>query len=243
LGSHKNKEGSIYLNPQSWSVISGAASQEQAQSAMDAVEKHLECDYGLALFAPAFGKLGPNPIYEGGLFNPGQKENASIFNHTQPWAVIADCILGNGNRAYKHYHAFMPSRFNDIAEIRQLEPYVHCQGTNSQFSPRCGSGGLPWLTGTVSWSYFAATQYILGIRPVYEGICIDPCIPANWQGFSVRRVFRGNILNIKVENPQGVQKGVKQIMLNGQEIEGNIIPANKLQKQNEIKVLLRENNK
>lgn len=238
LGSHKNKQGSIYLNPQSWSVISGAASREQAQSAMDAVEKHLECDYGLALFAPAFGKLGPNPIYGGGLFNPGQKENASIFNHTQPWAVIADCILGNGNRAYKHYRSFMPSRFNDIAEIRQLEPFVHCQGTNSQFSPRCGTGGLPWLTGTVSWSYFTATQYILGIRPVYEGICIDPCVPANWPGYSVRRYFRGKTLNIKVENPRSVQKGVKHVILNGQKIEANIIAENKLQKQNEIEVLM-----
>jgi N,N'-diacetylchitobiose phosphorylase len=239
LGSRQNKEGSIFLNPQSWAVISGAATDEQARSAMNAVEEHLATDYGIALLAPPFGKVDPdNAIYVGALFNPGQKENAVIFNHTQSWAVMADCILGNGDRAYKHYRAYMPSRFNESAEVRQVEPYVHCQGTNSQFSPRHGAGGLPWLTGTVSWSYYAATQYILGIQPEYEGLRIDPCIPADWKGFSVRRVFRGKVLDIQVENPNGVQKGVSHVTLNGERIEGNLIAADRMQDENDVLVVM-----
>jgi N,N'-diacetylchitobiose phosphorylase len=235
LGSRQNKEGSIYLNPQSWAVISGAATDEQARSAMDAVEAHLASDYGIALLAPPFGKVDPdNAIYIGALFNPGQKENAAVFNHTQSWAVIADCILGNGDRAYRHYRSYMPSRFNAIAEVRQVEPYVHCQGTNSQFSPRHGAGGLPWLTGTVSWSYYTATQYILGIRPEHGGLRIDPCIPADWSEFSVRRTFRGKVLDIQIDNAAGVQKGVSHVILNGERIEGNLITADRMQDENKV---------
>jgi cellobiose phosphorylase len=224
------------LNSQSWAVISGAATEEQARSAMEAVETHLVGDYGIALFAPSFGEA--SPLYGGALFNPGQKENAAVFNHTQSWAVIADCILGNGDRAYRHYRAYMPSRFNDIAEVRQVEPYVHCQGTNSQFSPRHGAGGLSWLTGTVSWSYYTATQYILGIRPEIGGLRIDPCIPADWEGFSVRRAFRGKVLDIRVDNTAGVQRGVSHILLNGERVEGNLIAADKMQDENDVVVVM-----
>jgi cellobiose phosphorylase len=132
----------------------------------------------------------------------------------------------------------MPSRFNAIAEVRQVEPYVHCQGTNSQFSPRHGAGGLPWLTGTVSWSYYTATQYILGIRPEVAGLRIDPCIPADWEGFSVRRVFRGKELDIRVDNSAGVQKGVARVTLNGEWIEGNLIPADRMRDENQAVVVM-----
>ncbi len=236
LGSRQNEEGSIFLNSQSWAVISGAATPEQARLAMDAVEKHLASEYGVALFAPPFSK--GSPLYGGSLYNPGQKENAAIFNHTQSWAVIADCLLGNGARAYRNYRAYMPARFNDMAEVRQVEPYVHCQGTNSRFSPRFGAGGLPWLTGTVAWSYYTATQYILGIRPEYAGLRIDPCIPADWEGFSVRRVFRGNVLNIRVENPHGVQRGVARVIHNGEELASNLIPVDKMRDENDIVVTM-----
>lgn len=237
LGSRQNEEGRIFLNSQSWAVISGVALPEQARRAMDAVEEHLASEYGLALFAPPFGK--GNPLYGGSLYNPGQKENAAIFNHTQSWAVIADCILGNGDRAYRHYRAYMPARFNDIAEVRQVEPYVHCQGTNSQFSLRFGAGGLPWLTGTVAWSYYTATQYILGVRPEVGGLRIDPCIPADWPGFSVRRIFRGKALDIRVENPDGVQRGVARLVLNGEELADNLIPVEKMRDENKVVVVMR----
>jgi len=236
LGSRQNEEGRIFLNSQSWAVISGAATSEQARMAMDAVEEHLASEYGLALFAPPFSK--GSPLYGGALYNPGQKENAAIFNHTQAWAVIADCILGNGNRAYRNYRAYMPARFNDIAEVRQVEPYVHCQSTNSQFSPRFGTGGLPWLTGTVAWSYHAATHYVLGIRPEVDGLRVDPCIPADWPGFSVRRVFRGKVLNIHVENPEGVQKGVARLVLNGEEMGSNLIPVDRMRDKNDVLVVM-----
>jgi N,N'-diacetylchitobiose phosphorylase len=243
VGSRQNEAGRIFLNPQSWSVISGAATEEQARSAMDAVEEHLATEYGIALLAPAYGRVeSGDPIYGGALFNPGQKENAAIFNHTQSWAVMADCILGNGDRAYRHYRSYMPSRFNDIAEVRQVEPYVHCQGTNSQFSPRHGAGGLPWLTGTVSWSYYTATQYILGIRAEAAGLRIDPCIPADWEGFSVRRVFRGKVLDIRVDNVAGVQRGVVRVTLNGERVEGNLIAADRMQNENQVVVVMGEDN-
>jgi N,N'-diacetylchitobiose phosphorylase len=240
LGSRQNEAGRIFLNSQSWAVISGAATDEQARSAMDAVEEHLVSDYGIALFAPPFREA--SPLYGGALFNPGQKENAAVFNHTQSWAVMADCMLGHGERAYRHYRSYMPSRFNEIAQVRQVEPYVHCQGTNSQFSPRHGTGGLPWLTGTVSWSYYTATQYILGVRPEIEGLRIDPCIPADWRGFSVRRFFRGKVLDIQVDNTAGVQKGVSHIILNGERIDGNLIAADKMQDENKVMVVMGEGN-
>ena len=151
---------------------------------------------------------------------------------------MADCRLGNGDRAYRYYRAYMPSRFNDEPEVRGIEPYVHCQSTHSRFSERFGSSCLPWLSGTASWSYYAATQHILGIRPEEGGLRIDPCIPSEWKGFSVRRLFRGRQLNITVENPEGVEKGVAKVVLNGESIEGDLIFPDSLQEENEVRVVM-----
>jgi len=168
------------------------------------------------------------------LFNQGMKENASIFSHTQGWAIMAETLLGNGTQAYKYYRAFMPAAFNSKAEIRQIEPYVNCQFTHSKYSPHFGASRLPWLTGAATWSYFSATQNILGIQPDYDGLVIDPCIPANWPHFFVSRRFRGKILNITVMNPDGVQKGIKQVTLNDQKIAGNLIFESEMQDINEV---------
>jgi N,N'-diacetylchitobiose phosphorylase len=237
IGSSQNGEGSIFLNPQSWAVLSGAATEGQARSAMDAVEEHLATVYGLVLCAPPFKEVDYH-VVRAVLFNPGEKENGSIFSHTQSWAVMADCLLGNGDRAYRHYRAYMPARFNDRPETREIEPYVHCQSTSSKFSHRPGMSHIPWLSGTASWSSFAATQYILGIRPEVEGLRIDPCIPSGWEAFSVRRAFRGKVLNIKVQNPTGVQKGVSKVVLNREEIEGNLIPVDRMRDENDVTVML-----
>jgi len=130
----------------------------------------------------------------------------------------------------------MPAAFNTKAEIRQIEPYVNCQFTHSKYSPRFGASRLPWLTGAATWSYYTATQYILGIQPDYDGLRIDPCIPADWSEFFVSRRFRGKMLNISVKNPKGVQKGIKQIIINKQKITGNIIFDDQLKDMNEISV-------
>lgn len=238
FGSKENDEGSIFLNPQSWSIISGHSTQEQAEKAMNAVRERLSTDYGIMLCDPPFEKTDPD-IIKAVLFNKGMKENASIFCHTQGWAIMAETVMGNGDQAYKYFRAFMPAAYNTKAEIRQIEPYVYCQSTQSKYSPRYGASRLPWLSGSATWAYYSATQYILGIQPDYLGLKIDPCIPSSWKEFSVRRKFRKKIFNIKIQNDSGVQKGVKRIVINGEEIEDNFIPLNMMKENNNVLVVMR----
>ncbi len=235
LGSKDNKYGSIYLNPQSWAVLSGHAVNQRAEQVMDQVNKHLATDYGIMLCAPPYENIYCGVI-RSILFNKGSKENVRVFNHTQGWAIMAETILGHGDRAFEYFRNYMPASFNDKAEIRGIEPYVYSQYTHSKYSPRYGTSRVPWLTGAASWAYYAATQYILGIRPDYKGLRIDPCIPTYWKEFAVVRRFRNKTLNIKVINTSGVQKGVKKITLNGQSIEGNLLPASKMKKENDVVV-------
>jgi N,N'-diacetylchitobiose phosphorylase len=235
IGSKENEEGFIWLNPQSWSVISGHASREQRGKAMKAVRKHLATDHGVMIVTPPFEKTD-HRVVKASLFNKGMKENASIFCHTQGWAITAEAMLGNGNQAYKYFRAFMPAAYNMRAEVRQIEPYVYCQFTHSKYSPRYGASRLPWLSGSAAWAYYVATQHILGIQPDYEGLRIDPCIPSSWKEFSVKREFRNKILDVKIQNKKGVQKGVKKIVLNGEDIEGNFIPFSKMKKNNTVLV-------
>jgi cellobiose phosphorylase len=235
IGSHESKQGSIYLGPQSWSVISGHADKNRAQQAMTSVNKKLATDYGLMLCSPPYENI-PCAEIRSVVFNKGVKENCGIFNHTQGWAIMAETMLGHGDRAFKYFRSSMPASFNDKAEIRGSEPYVYSQYTHSIYSERCGASRVPWLTGAAAWAYYAATQYILGIRPDYKGLLIDPCIPANWKEFTAVRRFRNKTLNIKVVNPNGVQKGVKKITLNGEVLAGNLIPVSKMKKKNEVLV-------
>jgi cellobiose phosphorylase len=172
------------------------------------------------------------------VFNTGIKENAGIFNHTQGWGVMAECILGNGDRAYEYYRAAMPAAYNDRAEIRQSEPYVQGQTTYSTYSPRPGNTRTSWLTGAAAWAYFSATQYILGVRPEVDGLRIDPCIPSDWDGFQVERRFRDKLVKITVTNPNGVCQGVKSVTLNDEPLPDNLIPADLLQDVNEVNVVL-----
>ena len=235
IGSHENAHGSIYLNPQSWSVISGHADEKRARQALTSVNEKLATDYGLMLCAPPYENI-PCAEVRSVVFNAGVKENCGIFNHTQGWVVMAETMLGHGNRAFKYFRSSLPASFNHKAEVRGSEPYVYSQYTHSVFSPRYGAARVPWLTGAASWAYYAATQYILGLRPDYKGLLIDPCIPARWKEFTAIRRFRNKTLKIKVANPIGVQKGVKKLILNGEAIEGNLIPVSKLKKENEVLV-------
>ena len=236
-GTHEYNEGQVYLNTQVWSVISGAATKDQASRCMQTVHKRLATPYGLMLCAPAFVKM-PIEVMRAVVFNPGIKENAGIFNHTQGWGVMAECMLGNGDRAYEYFRASMPAAYNDRAEIRQMEPYVQGQTTYSTESPRPGNTRTSWLTGAAAWAYFSATQYILGLRPELEGLRIDPCIPSKWKGFKAKRRFRGRMIQIVVKNPEDVCKGVKSLTLNGEKLTGNLIPADRLEDQNQVEVVL-----
>lgn len=238
FGSKENEEGSCWLNPQSWSVLSGHASPEKAKLATKATREQLASEFGIVVCAPPYEKAD-HRIVKAPLFNKGMKENASIFSHTQGWAIIAETMLGNGNQAYQYYRAVMPAAYNTKAEVRQIEPYVNCQFTHSKYSPRFGASRLPWLTGAATWSYFSATQYILGIQPEYSGITIDPCIPSEWEGFKVERIFRGKTLLIEVENPNGSQKGVKSIEVNGVSQDSSFISIDKLEETNTIKVIMK----
>jgi cellobiose phosphorylase len=220
-GTHAVEEGQVYLNTQVWAVISGAATPDQAERALRAVRENLATPYGLMLSAPPFRKT-PKHIMGGVIYNAGIKENAGIFNHPQSWAVMAECILGHGDRAYEYYRAFLPAAWNDRVEVRQIEPYVHSQTTYATCNPNAGKSRIPWLTGTVSWSYHAAVQYILGIRPEMDGLRIDPCIPSGWPGFEMERVFRGHHLTIRVANPDGHCAGVKSLRVDGRRVEGNV---------------------
>jgi len=238
LGSHRNPEGSIYLNTQSWAVISGAATPEQAQRCMASVHDRLATEHGLLLCDPPHQSQDEHIQLPLLVYPPGHKENAGIFCHSNAWAIVAECIMGDGDRAHEYYRSFLPARYNDQAELRQVEPYVYCQFTHGKTSPRFGQSRNPWLTGTASWTYIAVTQYMLGIRPVMEGLKIDPCIPRAWSGFSVERLFRGRRLRIRVDNPDGRASGVKRIRIDGRLVEGNVAEMSLLSDQSEIVVVL-----
>ncbi|NBD36855.1 MAG: N,N'-diacetylchitobiose phosphorylase, partial [Chloroflexi bacterium] len=172
-GAQEFEEGQVYLNTQVWAVISGAATEEQAQRCMQTVNERLATDYGLMLCAPPFVKTSVE-VMRSVVFNPGIKENAGIFNHTQGWGIMAECMLGHGDRAYDYLRAAMPAAYNTRAEIRQSEPYVQGQTTYSRFSPREGNTRTSWLTGAAAWFYFSVTHYVLGIRPELNGLRVDP---------------------------------------------------------------------
>ncbi len=238
-GTKAFDEGQIYLNTQLWAVISGAAKPEQAETCMETVQRELATPYGLMLCAPPFRKTSVE-VMRAVVFNPGVKENAGIFNHTQGWGVMAECLLGHGDRAYQYLRAAMPAAYNDRAEIRQSEPYVQAQTTYSRYSPREGVARTSWLTGAAAWFYFSATQYALGIRPELDGLRLDPCIPAAWDGFEARRVFRGKMLEMRVHNPRHVQRGVGQLLLNGEALEDNLIPFARMKNENLVEAWLGE---
>ncbi|MGC8771301.1 MAG: GH36-type glycosyl hydrolase domain-containing protein [Brevinematia bacterium] len=237
IGSKKNKEASMWLNPQSWAVLSGAVSGVEAKTILDNVEKSLNTPYGAMICYPPFISYG-FPVARMILFLPGLKENCAIFSQTQGWLIKAETMIGNGNRAFMYYQENNPAAMNDKAEIRMSEPYVHCQFTDGKDSPFHGRANVHWLTGTASTVQVAAVEGILGIQPDYDGLRIDPCVPSSWKEFKIERNFRGKKLNIIVKNPEGIEKGVKFIVINGKEIKGNFIPISEMKDVNEVIVTM-----
>jgi len=237
FGSKESKEGQIFMNPQVWSIISGAATEEQKISMLKNIKNRLSTDYGVMLCDPPYTDTDYK-IVRAALFNTGMKENGGIFMHTQGWAVMAEAMCGNGNNAYEYFRKYMPAAYNTRAEIRQIEPYVYCQSTHSKSSPRYGNSRVPWLSGSATWSFVAATQFILGLQPQHDGLLIDPCIPSSWDGFEVSRRFRGKELHIRVKNPYRIEKGVSLIKINGVDISGNKVLFQSMKEINEVEVIM-----
>jgi N,N'-diacetylchitobiose phosphorylase len=223
IGSAQNEEGKIFLESNSLAVLSGAASPERARKCMDSVDRYLFSPYGIHLLWPAFSKPDDDIGYVTRVYK-GIKENAAIFSHPNPWAVIAECKLGRGDRAMKFYDALLPYNQNDLIEIREAEPYSYCQFIMGRDHTAHGRARHPWLTGSSGWMYHAVTHWMLGVRVSFNGLVIDPCIPGSWPGFEVSRQWRGATYTITVQNPKGVQKGVRSVTLNGQLVSG-LIPA------------------
>jgi cellobiose phosphorylase len=223
LGSKDNTYGQIYINSQTWAVISGFAPSDRARQAMDSVNQRLNTSNGLKLSTPGFNGFDPT---RGGVttYPPGAKENGGIFLHTNPWAMIAETMLGNGQRAFEYYNQINPGAKNDKIDEYECEPYVYPQNILGDEHPQFGLARNSWLSGTASWTYQAAVNYILGIRPTYDGLQIDPCIPPQWDGFSAQRSLRGALYHIEVKNPQHISKGVSTLTLDGTEIQGDIVP-------------------
>jgi len=223
IGSHRNKEGQIFLNAQSWAVISGVADAERTRKCQDAVHERLSLKYGLKIHGPGFQtydiKVGPI-----GVTPAGSKENAGIFNHAHSWGIIAACVAGNGDRALQYYQAGLP--YNQDPDVMMTEPYTFAQSYLSDEHPEYGRSRVSWHTGTIPWTFIAVTQYILGIRAEFDGLRVDPCISGKWREFEVKRVFREVEYNIAVRNPDGVCRGVKSIELDGQILKSNLIPYN-----------------
>ncbi len=237
LGSSKNDVCRIYTNGQSWPVFSGFATPERAKKALDSVNKNLNTENGIKLGTPGY-----NGFVEGvggvSTYPPGAKENCGIFLHTNPWVMIAETMMGNGDRAFQYYDQINPAAKNDIVEMYEIEPYVYAQNILADEHPQFGLGRNSWLSGTSSWTYQAGTKYILGIRPNHQGLEIDPCIPREWDGFSVTRRFRDAAFEIDVKNPNHVSRGISYIKVDGKEIQGNVIPIFTDGKTHKVEVIM-----
>lgn len=220
IGTAADKEGRVHMESNTWAVLSGAADYEKGCSAMDAVDEYLYTPYGLVLNAPCFTEPDDSIGFVTRVY-PGLKENGAIFSHPNPWAWCAEAILGRGGRAMKFYDALCPALQNDRIEVRQSEPYAYCQFIVGPSHTAFGRARHPFMTGSSGWAYYAATQYILGVRPHFDRLIVDPCIPAEWKGFTMDRRWRGAMYHITVHNPDGVEKGVKELRING-------IPAEKI---------------
>ena len=218
IGTSEDAEGKVHLESNAWAVLSCAADVEKGKRAMDSVDKYLFTSYGILLNAPSYTVPDDDIGFVTRVY-PGLKENGSIFSHPNPWAWAAECVLGRGDRAMKFYNALCPYYQNNMIEIRQSEPYSYCQFVVGRDHTAFGRARHPFMTGSGGWAYFSTTRYMLGIRPDFEHLTIDPCIPADWKEFSAVRRWRGAEYDIHVENPDGVMKGVQELYLDGEKVE------------------------
>ena len=238
LGSQRNTTV-IYAYGQAWAVLAGFAPPERAALALDAVHDRLATRHGIKLSAPGYNGYDPNV---GGMstYPPGAKENGGIFLHINPWVMIAETLVGNGARAYDYYTRINPAAKNDSIDEYECEPYVYAQNILGDEHPQFGLARNSWLSGTASWAYQAATQHILGVRPTYGGLLVDPCIPPAWDGFEMRRKFRDAEYAIRVANPARTGRGVASIRVDGAALQGGIVPPHQDGGLHRVEVVLGE---
>jgi len=224
VGSKENEEGQIFIESQGFCTMAGIGLEDgKVQQALDAVKARLDTEYGIVLHQPGFTRY----VIEYGeisTYPAGYKENAGIFCHNNPWIMIGETVQGRGDRAFEYYRKIAPAYLEEISDLHKLEPYVYAQMVAGREAYRPGEAKNSWLTGTAAWNYYAITQFILGIRPGYDSLEIDPCIPPDWDGFEVTRVFRGATYEIAVKNPKRVSKGVARVSVDGDAIRGNAVP-------------------
>lgn len=237
IGAAKDQEANLWLNPQSWSVISGIASDRQADTALKNVYEQLNTDYGALLMNPPYHANA----FDGALaviYNQGTKENSGIFSQSQGWLVLAEALHGHGERAFTYFMENAPAAWNDHAELRRMEPYCYGQFTEGRASKHQGRSHVHWLTGTASTMMVGCVEGILGLRPDMTGITISPSIPKTWSHLEIEKDFRGKHLHILIENPNGKESGCEKLTINGKKMDGNYIPADFLENENEIKLIL-----
>lgn len=238
IGSHENEEGKIFIESNGWCTMAGIGKEEGlCEKALDSVKERLDCEHGIVLNNPAYTKYYIE-YGEISTYPPGYKENAGIFCHNNPWIMIGETVIGRGDQAWEYYKKICPAYLEDKSELHKTEPYVYSQMIAGKDAFKPGEAKNSWLTGTASWNFYTISQYILGIQPDYDGIKIDPCIPAGWKGFKITRKFRGATYQIEIRNPDGKSKGVKEIIIDGKAQNSNLVPAFGDGKEHSVTVIL-----
>jgi cellobiose phosphorylase len=238
IGSKENEEGKIFIESQGFCTMAGVGLEDgKAKQALESVKKYLDCEFGIVLNNPAFTKYYIN-MGEISTYPAGYKENAGIFCHNNPWIIIGETLVGNGDRAFEYYKKIAPAYLEEISDLHKTEPYVYSQMIAGKDAFKPGEAKNSWLTGTASWNYYTITQYILGIQPQYNGLKVDPCIPKDWSGFEIVRKFRDAVYNIKVIKQKNVSKGIISLKVNGNKIDGNVIPVMHPNSVNSVEVTM-----
>ena len=224
IGSNECEEGKIYIEPQGFLVMAGVGVKEgYAQKALDSVRRHLLSEHGVTIHTPPYTRYHLE-LGEISSYPPGYKENGGIFCHNNPWIVLAETELGHGGRAYDVYARTCPTYITD-QKLHHTEPYVYSQMVAGPYAPRFGQAKNSWLTGTAAWTFYAASQGILGVKPDYDGLKIDPCLPASLENVRIVRKFRGSEYHIHILNRAGDEKGSVRLTVDGRAVEGCVLPA------------------
>ena len=226
IGSDECEEGKIFIESQGWCTMAGIGLEEGfVERSLDSVKERLECEHGIVLNNPAFTTYHVE-MGEISSYPEGYKENAGIFCHNNPWVIIGETVAARGDDAWSHYKKILPSYVEeDRQTLHKVEPYVNCQMVAGKDAYRPGEGKNSWLTGTAAWMWYTVSEFILGIKPHYDGLLIDPCLPKTAHNYTVTRRFRGAEYEIHVSNPKGVSKGVAKMTVDGKLVEGAVVPA------------------
>jgi cellobiose phosphorylase len=238
VGSKENEEGKIFIETQGFCVMAAIGLETgEAEKALNSAWERLDTPHGMVLLNPAYTRYHVE-LGEVSSYPPGYKENAGIFCHNNPWIMAAETVLGRGDKAFECYSKIAPAYREEISDVHRMEPYVYSQMIAGKDAGRHGEAKNSWLTGTAAWNFAAISQWILGIKPDYQGLAIDPCIPKSWDGFRLTRYFRGSVFEIEVKNPQHVSKGVKKLVIDGKEFIGNILPIFNDGKTHKVEVVM-----